>query len=248
MIRRVFVCVFVLGCPKAAETPDTGARMEKPKVRIDPATTGTVSGTIRFEAQAPEPTMLSLSSDGACVKARPGTFDAGDVRVDAGNVAAAFVWIAAGLEGYAFDPPAGAITVDQKGCLYAPRILGARAGQEIVFTNSDDTIHNISSKPKRSKGFNFVTPAGGSGKRTLDRPEVMVRVGCDVHPWMSAYIGVVDHPFFAVTGSDGAFRFTGLPPGTYQVGAWHERLGSTTVSVTLGANEAKAASIALPGP
>ena len=191
--------------------------------------------------------MINASGDGACVKARPGSFDAGDVRVKDGKVENAFVWISSGLEEYGFDPPGEAITIDQRGCMYQPRVVGARTDQQIVFLNSDETIHNIKSTPKNSKGWNFATPPNGRGTKSLGKQEVMVKLGCDVHPWMTAWVGIVDHPFFAVTGAEGTFDFSGLPIGTYTISAWHERLGTVESKITVEREPAKV-ELTLPGP
>jgi hypothetical protein len=163
-----------------------------------------------------------------------------------GKVEGAFVWVKSGLEAYEFDPPSGEVTIDQRGCMYQPRVIGARTDQAIVFLNSDETIHNIKSSPKASKGWNFVTPPKGKGSRTLAKQEVMVKLGCDVHPWMTAWVGIVDHPFFAVTGPDGSFSFAGLPPGTYTISAWHERLGTVDATVSLE-KAAVTSDLTLPG-
>jgi plastocyanin len=190
--------------------------------------------------------MINASGDGACVAARPGTFDAGDVRVKEGKVENAFVWVSAGLEEYGFETPAKEIVVDQRGCMYQPRVLGAQTGQPIVFLNSDETIHNIKASPKSSKGWNFATPPKGRGApKSLSKQEVMVKLGCDVHPWMTAWVGVVDHPFFALTDAEGKFQLAGLPKGSYTVSAWHERLGSTEMKVVVDAPAA--VELSLPG-
>jgi plastocyanin len=232
----------------AAAAGTTREAAPAPTKTVDPTTTSTVTGVVSFGGTPPAPTMIRASSDAACSKVHPSEFDGGDVLVKDGKVENVFVWVKTGLEAYAFPMPAEPVKMEQLGCMYKPRLAGVRAGQEIVFTNDDPTMHNVSAKPKTQKGFNIVTPVGQHGSRTFQKPEVPIRVGCDVHPWMSAYLGVVDHPLFAITGPDGAFTLKGLPPGTYTIAAWHERLGTIEQRLTIAAREAKTLDLALPGP
>ena len=124
--------------------------------------------------------------------------------------------------------------IDQTGCLYVPHVLGIQAGQTLQIRNSDETLHNIHAMPKNNKEFNIGQPVKGlTTERVFDKPEVMVPFKCDVHKWMNSYAGVVDHPFFAVTGPDGSFSLEGVPAGDYVVEAWHERLGTKEMNVTV---------------
>jgi hypothetical protein len=217
-----------------------------PTKTIDPTTTATISGTVTYSGALPAPTKINARADAACAKEHPTEFDAGDVAVNDGKVENAFVWVKTGLEEYQFPPPAGALHIDQKGCMYHPRIFGARTGQELEFANSDPTLHNIDAKPTKSSGFNFVTPQGQKQARSIKKPEVMVKIGCDVHPWMRAYAGVLDHPFFQVTGRDGRYALRGLPPGAYTIGVWHERLGQSEQQIAIAPKESKMLDLALP--
>ena len=124
-----------------------------------------------------------------------------------------------------------------------------RVGQPLVILNSDPTLHNIHAMPKGNTEFNTGQPIQGmKTMHTFDKPEVMVPFKCDVHGWMNAYVGVLDHPYFAVTGPDGSFTLKGLPPGTYTIEAWHEKLGTQTTQVTLGAKETKDANFTFKAP
>jgi plastocyanin len=135
---------------------------------------------------------------------------------------------------YSFDIPATPVVLDQRGCIYTPRVLGVRAGQPVEVLNSDDTMHNVHALPMANQDFNVgMSRKDTKETRTFTVPEVMVRFKCDVHPWMAAYIGVVGHPFFAVTDASGAFEIKGLPPGTYTIEAWHERFGRQMSTVTI---------------
>jgi plastocyanin len=140
-----------------------------------------------------------------------------------------------GLGAHAFPWPTEPVTVANRKCVYVPRVVGAQVHQPIRFVNDDPTDHNVHGFTASGQ-FNFTLRGKDASQvQKLRHPEVVVRVKCDLHPWMIGYVGVVPHPFFAVTGDDGAFELKGLPPGDYVLEAWHEKLGTRTASVKLGA-------------
>ncbi len=146
----------------------------------------------------------------------------------------AFVWVKEGLEGYAYEPSSEEVVVDQRGCIYEPRVVGVQVKQPLTFVNSDTTNHNVHTVPKKNRGTNFSMPKQGMRTtKTFKKQEVMVKTKCDVHPWMGAWIGVVRHSGFAVSSADGTYEITGLPPGDYLLEVWHEKLGDSTQRVTL---------------
>lgn len=206
----------------------------KPVTPLDRSTTGTITGTVRLAGPAPAMQTLQMASE--CRTEHQGPVPAGDVLVHDGLVENAFVWVKDGLGDRGFEVPTAGVTIDQKGCLYHPRVTGARVGQPIVFQNSDSVLHNVHGAPTVATAWNFTMSVKGS-QRTLklDKPEVMVSVRCDVHPWMQGWIGVVDHPYFSVTGTDGRFALRDVPPGEYTVAVWHERFGTREEKVSLAA-------------
>jgi len=181
-----------------------------------------------------------MSADAFCAKSHPGDVGKEDVVVAADKgLANVFVYVKSGIAG-TYPPPATAALIDQKGCTYHPHVFGVVAGQNIEILNSDATLHNIHSLPEKNEAFNLGMPVQGMKyTKKFDKPEVMVRIKCDVHGWMSAYCGVVAHPFFAVTAADGTFTIRNLPAGTYTIEAWHEKFGTQTQQVTVGATDSK---------
>jgi plastocyanin len=132
------------------------------------------------------------------------------------------------------------VKLDQKSCRYVPHVVGVRVTQPLEISNSDATLHNVHGMPDTNREFNFgQIMAGIKNTVSFTAPEVMVPFKCDVHSWMSAYIGVVSHPYFAVTDKAGTFELNTVPPGTYTIEAWHEKLGRQTQSVTLGEKDSK---------
>jgi plastocyanin len=207
---------------------------------VDAATAGDIAGKIVFEGTAPKPGVVRMDSDPNCVK--PGVTSTDETLVVAGDGALqnVFVYVKDGLGNLRFPVPAQPIVLDQKGCHYVPHVLGVQVGQNVEILNSDNTLHNVHAVPKANQEFNMGQPLPGiKHTHQFSTREVMVPFKCDVHPWMQAWVGVLDHPYFAVTGSDGSFSLKGLPPGTYTIEAWHESLGTQTQSVTIGEKESK---------
>jgi plastocyanin len=155
-----------------------------------------------------------------------------------GNI---LVWVSKGLpSGKTWPAPTTPVTLDQKGCVYVPHVMGIMVGQPYRILNSDGVLHNVHALPKVNPGFNRAMPPTVKEANTkFDKPEDVFQIKCDVHPWMSAYVGVFTHPFFSVTGTNGKFTIPNLEPGTYEITAWHERLGKQTATITVGANETK---------
>jgi plastocyanin len=205
---------------------------------VDPATAGNITGSIKLEGTPPAAESINLSSDDYCVKQGAKTTKA--YVVDGGGLANVFVYVKDGLGNLKFPVPTTPVVLDQQGCWYVPRVFGIQVGQPFNIVNSDETLHNIHALPMANREFNRGQRIKGEKYSTVfTTPEIMVPFKCDVHRWMNAWVGVVSHPFYSVSGSGGTFELKGLPPGTYTIEAWHEKLGTQTQSVTIGAKETK---------
>jgi len=240
----VAMTVLAAACGGGGEqsTSAPAAQPETPAAApIDSATAGNINGKIVLEGTAVKNEPIRMNADPVCVKqAGPGQTAETFVVGDGGTLANVFVYVKDGLGDRTFNPPTETVTIDQMGCRYHPHVLGMMVGQPLQILNSDPTLHNIHATPKANQEFNTGQPIQGmKTNHTFTAPEVMVPFKCDVHGWMNAYAGVLPHPFFAVTGTDGSFSIKGLPPGTYTIEAWHEKLGAMTQSVTLAASETK---------
>jgi plastocyanin len=234
--RALALCalVWTVGCggsPEEAPAPAAPPVVAEP---IDPATAGGIRGRVTLTGTPPASEPINAASDPYCERQS----DLRTETVVVGNGSGlqhVFVYVKDGLGNRVFPTPTTPVVLDQKGCRYTPRVLGVQVGQPFEILSSDDTLHNVHAIPANNREFNRGYPASGiRHTHTFSAVEVMVPFKCDVHKWMNAWVGVLDHPFFAVTNADGTFELTGLPPGTYTVEAWHERLGTQTQSVTVG--------------
>lgn len=234
----MMLAVALAGCgsPSAPRTEQKAA----PPVyfRVDAATAGAVEGKVRFTGRKPVLKPIDMSEDPACMEAHKGKAFDDTVVVDGkGALANVFVYVKSGLEGKQFEPPSSPATIDQNGCWFRPRVLGIQTGQVLQVTNSDPVTHNIHPLAQVNREWNHSQGEGDAPlARKFSKPEIMIRVKCNIHSWMRAYIGVVEHPYFAVTGADGSFRIGNLPPGEYTVAAWQETLGSEEQKITVPAS------------
>jgi plastocyanin len=245
-LTSLLLCCACLGAAAACGSgaPESSAPAAVSGKKVDASTAGAVAGRVVFEGAVPAAETIRMTSDKACVE-NAGPNPQSDALLIGGDGAVrnAFVWVKDGLDpAYTFDTPTTPVVIDQKGCVYAPRVLGVRVGQPIDVVNSDPTLHNVHALPMVNQEFNHGQPVQFSKlSRTFTAPEVMVRFKCDVHSWMAAWVGVVAHPYFAVTGADGAFQLPNLPPGTYTLEAWHEKLETRTVQVTVASGQTQTA-------
>ena len=210
--------------------------------RVDTATAGSVTGVVQLDGTVAKNEAIKMNADPVCVRENktPQFQETYLVSSDGKTLGNVFVYVKDGLGNYVYDTPTEPARIDQKECRYHPHVFGMRVGQPLEILNSDPTLHNIHAMPKGNSEFNNGQPIQGMKMtHTFDKPEVMVPFKCDVHGWMNAYVGVLPHPYYAVTKDDGKFELKDLPPGTYTIEAWHEKLGPMTQSVTLGAKETK---------
>lgn len=204
---------------------------------VDPATAGRITGAVRLEGTPPAAQPIRMDSDPYCVKQGDRVTET-HVTGAGGALQNVFVYVKDGLGDLKFPVPSAPVALDQKECRYVPHVLGIQVGQTLEILSSDNTLHNVHAMPVENREFNKAHQmAGIRHTHVFSTREVMVPFKCDVHRWMNAYVGVLDHPFFAVSGADGAFRIEGLPPGTYTIEAWHEALGTQTQTVTIGTQE-----------
>ncbi len=206
-----------------------------------PTTTGaSVRGSVRFEGKVPAAKAINMAADPVCANQHPSPLMVQEVMTDAkGELQNVIVFVSEGLGDRTFDAPSQPVVVEQKGCMYQPHVLAVRANQKLEVVNDDATSHNIHPVPANNREWNKAEPPGSRMEEAFAREEISIPVKCNVHPWMRGYIAVFKHPYFSVTGKDGGFDLSNLPPGTYTIKAWHEKLGTSTQTVTIGENETK---------
>ena len=217
------------------------------------AGTASVTGSVKFEGKKPRVRAIDMSgADAKCAEANGGKRLKPDTVIinKNGTLRNAFVWVKSGLEGKTFPMPEGDAMLDQKGCRYTPHVQGMRKGQSLAIKTSDPTAHNVHGYAKVNRSFNRSQPAGAgdvSIRMRRDESSPPMKIKCDIHPWMNAYVAVVDHPYYAVTGEDGSFTLADLPAGTYIVQVWHEKYGVMEETITIGDGEAKSLEFAYAG-
>jgi plastocyanin len=202
--------------------------------------TGVIKGLVKFVGTRPAPTHISMNADPSCAKLHPGGMAAEDVLASPeGGLQNVVVFVSEGLGDRTFDPPTQPVSMEQKGCMYTPHVIGVRANQELDIVNNDVTTHNLHPVPSNNREWNKAQAPGTSVNATFAREEIAIPMKCNVHPWMRSYIAVFKHPFFAVTDKRGSFELKNLPPGNYTITAWHEKLGTSTQKIAVGTGTTK---------
>jgi plastocyanin len=238
MKNRLCACLLVatvLGCNSSqpALQPSSSSSAERAPVTIDAATAGGISGVVSFNGPVPKLPLLDMTQDPGC-PTQPQPSDA--ISVKNGKLANVFVYVKDGLPQGKFAAPSEPAVLDQKGCRYIPHVLGVMAGQTLKILNSDTADHNIHDLPRNNPEWNqSQMPTDPPIMKTFARPEMMIPLQCNQHPWMRAYVSVLPHPYFAVSAADGSFQIENLPPGEYTLVAVHEKFGEQTMKVKVGA-------------
>jgi hypothetical protein len=219
-----------VGCSRKASQSATSESKPQPATffHVDPATAGEITGKVSYLGPKVKAKPIDMSEDPACVSAHHGKpFDESLLVGPSHSLANAFVYIKSGLEGKTFEVPATPVVIDQNGCWFQPRVLGIQTNQVLKIVNSDPVTHNIHPMAEINREWNHSQgPGDPSLNRKFIKPEIMIPVKCNIHSWMRAYVGVLDHPYFAVSKDDGTFKIPNLPPGTYTLAVWQEKLGA----------------------
>jgi hypothetical protein len=234
------VFALILACGGGEKPQAAGTSKEETRATTGARGSATIRGTIRLTGTpAPNPP-IDMSEEATC-KAKYPTPPHDEVVVVNANrtLQNVFVYVKAGLPASAtYAPPTTPVILDQKGCLYHPRVFGIMTGQPLEIRNDDAVLHNIKAMAKHNRPFNISQPtAGMNATRDFMAAEVMLPFECNVHGWMHAYAGVLPYPFFSTTGADGTFSIDSLPPGTYTIEAWHETYGAQTATITAQNNQ-----------
>lgn len=200
---------------------------------------GEITGKIYFKGDRPKLLPLDMRKDPVCQSEHNGTVYAEDGRVNGdGTLPNAFVYIKRGARELRSAAPSNSVELTQQGCMYEPHVLGIMVGQPLQVVTIDPTTHNVHVTPSANSDWNVTQePGSPSIIRKFSKPEVMIPIHCNEHPWMKAYIGVMENPYFGVTGSDGSFSLKGVPAGTYTVAVWTATFGAKEESVTLEPGE-----------
>jgi len=235
----LLVFLFLISVRLAAAQAPSESAPEKPLYNAT-GNEATVTGTINVTGTIPIRPRIDMSADPVCIQAniKP---QLDDLLVRDNKVQNAFVYLKSDfLNGHRFAVPDLDVILVQRNCYYSPRVLGLRVGQNLQVINSDQTVHNVHPTPKNNREWNQTHPPNADPiVKTFSHAEVLIPFKDNQHPWEKAYVAVMDHPFFAVSDESGRFEIRGLPPGTYTLVVWHERLGEQELEITVAPGETR---------
>lgn len=236
-MKRSFICMAPVLAAAILMTETTPASHT-----VVAAGVASLGGSVKLDGPAPKRTPINMAKEPTCAALHGSSpVLTEDVVTDsAGDLQNVVVYVSSGLPDSDPAPPQEPVVINQEGCSYKPHVIAMQAGQKLQIVNSDKTSHNIHPIPETNREWNKSQPAGAPAfEEVFGRAEVGIPVKCNVHAWMRAYISVFRHPFFAVTNQSGGFAIKNLPPGKYTVSAWHEKLGTVSQNIVVGAGEAK---------
>jgi hypothetical protein len=241
----LIIAATMLACGRDA-VPARDAPAAAAAAPAGPRGTASLTGRISLEGPPPAAENVELAADPKCSSLHEGGhIERRLVDTRGGGLADALVYVKSGISG-SYPPPSEAVLIDQNGCDYTPRMLAMQAGQPLRIRNSDDALHNIHPRPQRNAEWNLGQPRKGmESTRRFDEAETLIPIGCDVHPWMRAWISVLPHPFFAVTKPDGSYEIKGLPAGQYEVEVLHPKLQPATQRIAVEDGQAARLDVSL---
>jgi hypothetical protein len=248
LLIAVALCNAVGGCGSAGRNDQSEEKASGPVLTLDPATVGEIKGTVTLVGSPPTLNPIDMGAAPPCLKLNPSPILPVVVTGGKSQLANVVISLKDGLGNYRFDTPKETATLDQKGCMYVPRVVALMANQPFEVQNDDPILHNVHAVLKQNRSWNHSQPIGGPPITVVfTRSEFAAYVVCNIHPWMRAYLFVFDNPYYAVTSTTGTFELKDVPPGTYTVQAWHERFGILDETVTIAPKETKAISFEFKG-
>lgn len=246
----ILLCLFaVIGCGHKGNDESSGpsagqAVASGPLLTLDPATTGTITGTVMLQGAPPTVAPIDMGAAPPCLKLNE-TRVVPPVVVTGpdGSLANVVIYLKSGLGNYKFETPTNPVSLQQHGCMYVPRVIALMTNQQLEVQNNDPVLHNVRPVLKGNKSWNQSQTVGGPPiTASFAKPEFAAHVLCNVHPWMRAYLFVFNNPYFALTTTTGTFELKNVPPGTYTIEAWQEKYGTQDETITVGPKESKAVS------
>lgn len=238
------VSLFLLGVLALGQESTSITKTKRPYFLI--GNEATLTGTVKLIGKRPELRMIDTSADPDCGEGIKTEWFEGEKD----NLANVIVYVKSdALDGLTFEPPKSEANLAHRNCSYVPHVLAMQLGQTLVISNADSIAHNTHPSPRLNPQWNQTQPKGAAPIIKIpELAELAIPVRDNQHPWERAYVSIFAHPFFAVTDRFGKFKIEGLPPGTYTLTAWHERLGEKSSELVLGPGEAREFSFDFEAP